>query len=408
MTIEAVRRNGPELVPARDGGRIGVFVVFVLLIVATVPWRGKSYFEGAADPIVVIKALISLVGLALAVVLTQGRPARPVRLAPFVFLLTYLTITVFGGWEAGLLPPSTIIAVRVLLLAGTIGVLARCFDGLRLIGLFVAASGTVAAVAALTGLASLSEGRLTGGIPPLHPNELASTCALVILWCLWRVLAAEDSWFHLVVIAIAGLVLIATGSRTPLALVPLAALLLAAYSSGVRRRSLAIAAILAPVLLWLVAGTQLLGNLLARDQSAANVATLSNRTIAWQAALAPKSSTWQEWFGAGLSLKRIDVPGQYWKQQILDSSWISALVQGGLLGLGVCILWLIYSLATFLDSPIHLRALQLAIVVYLALRGVLESGLFDANTSFLALFLTLVVTPVRRGRVESLTRAPEV
>jgi hypothetical protein len=159
-------------------------------------------------------------------------------------------------------------------------------------------------------------------------------------------------------------------------------------------RTLILGLALAPVALWVLVGTDLVRSLLFRDQNAERLSTLSNRTIAWQAALAPRDSVWQTWFGGGLQLKRIEVPGQFWNVQILDSSWVSVLVQAGMAGLVVCALWVLYSALTTLRSPARLRALQLTLLVYLTLRGFLESGLFDASTSFILFFTTVMVTPV--------------
>jgi hypothetical protein len=73
---------------------------------------------------------------------------------------------------------------------------------------------------------------------------------------------------------------------------------------------------------------------------------------------------------------------------------VSALVQAGMAGLVVCVVWVLYSALTTLRSPARLRALQLTLLVYLTLRGFLESGLFDASTSFILFFTTVMVTPV--------------
>jgi hypothetical protein len=94
-----------------------------------------------------------------------------------------------------------------------------------------------------------------------------------------------------------------------------------------------------------------------------------------------------------LQLKRINVPGQYWNQQILDSSWISALVQAGFVGLAICAAWMLFSMISTIHSPGHLRAFQLALLTYLLLRGFLESGLFDASTAFLLFFTAVMATP---------------
>ena len=48
--------------------------------------------------------------------------------------------------------------------------------------------------------------------------------------------------------------------------------------------------------------------------------------------------------GGGLALKRIPVQGQYWNDQGLDSSWVSAWVQGGLLCVLLLAVWAVSAL----------------------------------------------------------------
>jgi hypothetical protein len=373
---------------------VGPYVVFILLIGASIPWRSKTYYEGGVDSIVLAKAVLSLVALGLAVLVTFRRPVRPLRAAPLIFLLCYLACTMLGAWNTGYLIPGGVIATRVLLVAVTVIVLSRVLSPYTLLGSLVAAVGTFVAVGASTGIGSLAEGRLSGGIPPLHPNELASGSAVVMLYCLWRVSAGQETWVQVAAIAGAGGVLVATGSRTPLVAMAVASVIVVLHVQAVRMRTLVLGLALAPVALWVLAGTDLVRSLLFRDQTVERLSTLSNRTIAWQAALAPQDSPWQTWFGGGLQLKRIEVPGQFWNVQILDSSWVSALVQAGMAGMVVCALWVLYSALTTLRSPARLRALQLTLLVYLTLRGFLESGLFDASTSFILFFTTVIVTPV--------------
>jgi hypothetical protein len=373
---------------------VGPYVVFVLLIGASIPWRSKTYYEGGVDSVVLAKAVLSLVALGLAVIVTFRRPVRPIRAAPLVFLLCYLACTMLGAWNTGYLIPGGVIATRVLLVAVTVIVLSRVFSPYTLLGSLVAAVGTFVAAGAVTGIGSLAEGRLAGGIPPLHPNELASGSAVVMLYCLWRVSAGQDTWVHLAAIVGAGGVLAATGSRTPLIAMAVASLIVVFNAQAIRMRTLVLGLALAPVALWMLAGTDVVRSLLFRDETVERLSSLSNRTIAWQAALAPKDSPWLTWFGGGLQLKRIQVPGQFWNVQILDSSWVSALVQAGMAGLVVCVVWVLYSALTTLRSPARLRALQLTLLVYLTLRGFLESGLFDASTSFILFFTTVMVTPV--------------
>ena len=378
----------------------GPYFVFLVLIGATIPWRSKTYFEGGLDPIVIIKAVLSLFALGCAVLVAFNRPTRELRSGPVVFLLLYLGVTVIGAWSTGELVPAAVIVIRVLVVVAAILVLSRTFEGVTLLGCLVAALGTYALVGAGTGFGSLATGRLEGGLPPLHPNELASICALVLLWCLWRILNGKDTWLHLLAVPVAIGMLIATGSRTPLIAVAAGALLVILYARAMRVRTLVIALVLVPVLWWVLIGTDFVRGLLVRDDPV-ELTTFSNRTIAWQAALAPKSSPWLTWFGGGLPMKRIEVPGQFWETQILDSSWVSALVQGGYLGLALCALWMLSSMFATANSPRSLRAIQLALLVYLTLRGFLESGLFDASTAFLVFFTVVMATPVRSVQPET-------
>jgi hypothetical protein len=390
---------------------LGPFFVFLILIAATIPWRSKTYFEGGTDPVVLTKAALSMVSLGLAIVVGVGRRVQPVQVTPLLFLTLYLACTVLGGWSSGELIPSMVIAVRVLIIAVTVAVLASHYDGTHLLACLIAALASLAVVGSVTGLPTLAEGRLSGSLPPLHPNELASTCALLVLWCLWRIVNGRDGLIHLVGLALFLMVLLATGSRTPLAALAVGFIVLAVHARALRVRSIALVLVVIPAVFWLVTTTNVVAKLLFRDDGGvSSVTTLANRTVAWQAALAPKQSLWLEWLGGGLSMKRIEVPGQFWTRQILDSSWISALVQGGLIGLGLCVVLIFHSLARTLDSPPELRGLQIAIFLYLAFRGLLESGLFDASTSFIVLFTTILATPScsRRGSDSPVVTAASV
>ena len=395
MTVTSADPVQAAQLAAAPRRSVAPYFVFLILIGATIPWRSKSYFEGGLDPVVLAKAVLSMIALGCSVLITFGRPTRDLRASPLIFLLLYLGCSVIGAWSTGDLIPSMVIVVRVLLLATTVMVFSRVFDGPMLLGSLIAALATFAVVGAVTGIPSLSEGRLSGGLPPLHPNELASTCAVVVLWCLWTILAGRDRWFHLVGMAGAFGIMVATASRTPWLAMGVAMVFLIFHVSALRVRTLVLAVIAVPVGWWVLSGTDLMRSLFLRGEQASELTTLSNRTIAWQAALAPKTSPWLTWFGGGLQLKRINVPGQYWNQQILDSSWISALVQAGFIGIAICAVWMLSSMFSTIHSPAHLRAFQLALLTYLLLRGFLESGLFDASTAFLLFFTAVIATPLR-------------
>ena len=141
-----------------------------------------------------------------------------------------------------------------------------------------------------------------------------------------------------------------------------------------------------PAAMYAVLATSAVTDMLLRGGSQ-NVTTLSSRTIAWQAALTMDTSTYQRWFGGGLTLKHIPVSGQYWQTQLLDSSWVSGLVQTGILGLVVIGLWVLTTSVAALRTPRPWRPLWLGLLVFIVLRSLLESGLFDASTSFIVFAL---------------------
>lgn len=375
---------------------VGPYLVFVIVVLATIPWRSKTYYEGGADSVVLAKAALSLVALGFAMMVGRSRPPRDVAAAPVVFLALYLACTVLGGMAAGSFVPATVVAVRVAILGTIVVFLTRRYPGPDLLRALIAALATVGFVGAVSGIGSLAQGRLAGGIPTLHPNELASISALVLLWCVWRMVHGHDRPWHLVVIVVAVPILLATGSRTPLVALTVSGLVLVLHTKALRARTVASSLVLLPIVAWFVTSSPIATELLLRGQDASQLTTLSNRTIAWQAALSPKSSPWLEWVGGGLSMKKVEVPGQWWHEQILDSSWISALVQGGIIGLSLTLTWVVYSLARTRRSDDEFAAIQRAIIVYLAVRGLLESGLFDASTAFLVFFVTVLATPVHR------------
>jgi len=113
------------------------------------------------------------------------------------------------------------------------------------------------------------------------------------------------------------------------------------------------------------------------------VATLSNRTIAWQAAFNLDRDGWQTWFGQGLAQKKINVPGQWWETQLLDSSWISALVQGGYLGVAIVVLLGILTILLAAFGPRSKGSIWLGLAVLTIFGGFLESGLFDGSIQFM-------------------------
>ncbi len=372
----------------------GRLLVALLLVSATVGWRRGTYFSGSLDPVVLTKAAVSAAALLLALSAAAAGPRTRVGTGTLWLLALLLGGSVFGALTAGTPLAGGLVAARVGVVAIAVFLLVRASDARSVVLALAGACGLVAAAAAVTGLpAAAASGRLAGGVPPLAPNELALLAGVVVLVGTWRLLCDGGRW-PVAVAVLAGLAVVwATGSRTGLAMLLLGVAVVAAH---VRRPpvwtvvgGLAAAAAGSAVVL----GTGLLGGFLSRDGT--GVSTLESRMVAWDAARDWAGSLWQSVFGGGLSVKVIRVRGQWWTEQPLDSSWVSVFVQAGALGLLVALGWVLWTAAGARRAPDPVRALLLGLLVFLAGRSLLESGLFDATPAFL--LFTAVSLAAERG-----------
>lgn len=367
---------------------IGAHATWALLIAATIPWRTDVYFDGGLDTVVVSKAALSLAALALSIHLAGGAAhVLEVPTAPFVLMLTYLAVTVVGGMAQGALLSSAVIAVRVLILLTTATLLLTTYsanEALRaLVHLFTILSG----VAALSGIGTIGGGRLRGVIPPINSNELAFLAAVPVIWAFAHILRGQERNRDFLLIAFGAGVILLSGSRSALAALFVTALAMLTRATRLSRTSFGLVSLLGPVAAYVVFGSDLLSSVFLRGGEH-GVATLSNRTIAWDAALTTEHDPWETWFGAGLAQKKIPVPGQWWATQLLDSSWVSAVVQGGYLGFAIVALLALSTLARAFIAPTRVGAVWLGLTTFLVARAVLESGLFDATTAFLVFAIT--------------------
>lgn len=365
-----------------------LYLCCTMLVACTIPWRGGVYFSGALDPIVVLKGLIGSGALVLAFSLaTRHHTAVRIGTRTLGFASAYLIVSVIGGWAAGVLVPSLVVAVRVGMLLGALAMLMHAVGVARLVQAMARTMAAVALLAVVTGAGTLAAtGRLRGGIPPLAHNEVAFLCGVFVLLTVQRMIERRVTGVELWLAG--GLLTIVwlTGSRTGFATLMLAAVLVVVQARTISVPVFLSLVMATPVVAYAVLGTEAVTGMLLRggDQ---NVTTLSSRTIAWEAALTMDMSTYQRWFGGGLTLKHIPVAGQYWETQLLDSSWISALVQTGVLGLALVGLWVLVVLVGAMRSPRPWRPLWVAFTVFVTLRSLLESGLFDASTSFIVFVL---------------------
>lgn len=388
--------------PSRNGAAVRL-VVALLLVACTVGWRRGQYFAGSLDPVVVAKGALSGLALALAFFFAQSGPRRRLGTGSVWVLAVVLGSSVFGALVHGQFMASGLVAVRVAVLAAAVFFMLRGSSAVEVIWSLTLACGIVGAVAAVTGLPTASTGRLQGGVPPLSPNELALLAGIVVVYVVWRMVLGEFSWRLAAPGVIALGVIWLSGSRTAL-LMLVAAMAVMALHIRRPRPGMVVGALMVACLSTIAAlTTGVFSGFLERNGTGAS--TLDSRFIAWNAAFTWADSVWVQVFGGGLSVKIIQVKGQWWNQQPLDSSWISLLVQAGALGFVVAIGWVLWVLRGVLRAPRAHRSLFLGLWVFLVGRSLVESGLFDATPAFLGLFaLSLLAEGGTRARLRQEAR----
>ncbi|WP_448625438.1 O-antigen ligase family protein [Geodermatophilus sp. URMC 64] len=393
--------------PGFAPGRPGQLLVAFLLVAGTVGWRRAQYFSGSLDPVVVAKGGLSAVALLIAFLAAQAGTRRALGTGSLWVLATLLGGSVFGALTHGTPAAGGLVGVRVAVLALTVFFLLRTATVHEAFSALALACGTVGLVAAVTGVSTLASGRLAGGVPPLSPNELALLAGVVVLYVAWRTVLGEAGWLRTGAAVAALGVIWVTGSRTGLLMLVVAVVVMALHIRRARVGLVVGALVVAAVGAVAVLTTGVLTSFAERDGT--GTSTLDSRFIAWRAAASWAETGWQLVFGGGLSVKIIEVKGQWWNEQPLDSSWVSLLVQAGLLGLLVAIGWVLWVVRGALRAPHPHRVLFLGVVVFVTGRSLLESGLFDATPAFLAFFaVSLLAEGGSRARLgDELRPAPE-
>jgi O-antigen ligase len=377
-------------VPVPDARRRGVLPVAVLLVVVTVGWRRGEYFTGSLDPVVVAKAALSALALAFAFLMATSAPRRRVGTAWLWWLGVVLGCSSFGALSAGLLVPGGAVAARVAMLAAIVHLLLRAAPGVQVVTSLAVACGGVAAVAAVTGLPTPADGRLAGGVPALSPNEMSLLAGVVVLVLVWRGVLGLAGWPAAVGAAGFLGVIWATESRTGLLMVLVGAAVMVVHVRRPRVGPVVGALVLGALGVVAAAATGAITSFAARGGD--GTSTLESRFIAWRAAVHLTGSGWQQAFGSGLALKIIPIKGEWWDEQPLDSSWVSLLVQAGVLGLAVAVGWVLWTLRGAARAPRPVRVLFLGLLVFLVGRSTVESGMFDATPAFLLLAVVSALT----------------
>lgn len=362
---------------------IGISLLSVGCVVA---WRQGAFFTGGLDPVVVLKALMQSAALGWAWLVAKQYPVKfPLGIRSLNFLALILLISVLGSFSSGNVMASVVIAVRVFMMAITIVYVMRSFSAAQTL---IALSWCLAVVGVLSSASGLALGggtRLSGGIPPLSPNEIALLVGVPALVLLHECLRARVHWWHVVMLLMLAGLLVLSESRT--------ALIGAAAAAGimlllVRRfplQTVIIGLLGLPVLLYLALLTPVLQNVIFREDSA-SLLTLNSRTISWSVVLSYPLDSWERWVGSGLSMKTIEVDGQFWDEQVFDSSWISLLAQSGIIGTLVAFIWVLSCVVMALKTA-KLRTLFLPLLTFVLVRSFMENGLIDAGAMFLVFFI---------------------
>lgn len=360
-----------------------LLVALLMMLVSCVAWRRGVYYSGGLDVVVAAKGALGMVALLLAWTAPRtGPPWSQLRAGPVPWLCLYLGVSSVGALMHGTTLPTAVLAARVVLLTVTIVLLVRAYPWATLLSTLTSAMLLLAGVGAVTGVGSLASGRLYGGIPPLNANEISLLIGVPLVCIVWRCVNHAATVLEIVsVLPLLGVIWL-TGTRTGLAALVLSFLLLATMAPRIPAWLLSVCVLCLPAVLYVMFFTPLVSTYATRGDAASTL-TLNSRTVAWQAALDYADSGTTQLVGVGLSVKEIPVSAMYRSTQILDSTWVSAIVQAGWAGTAVLVVMTLLTLARSLTLPNPQRALVFAVLVLLVVRSVLESGLFDASAAFI-------------------------
>lgn len=372
-------------------------VLFLLVIISVIPWRPQSFYTGGLDPVVAAKAAIALVALGCAIALTVYTHHRmPVGLGPAAVLAVTLLISLLGGIIAGNGSATTVLIVRVFIVMATLLLLLTNAPWDRVLAALLTAMAVLAVIAAATGARTLVKGRLGGGIPEIHPNELAGLAALPLIALVVLILRRGVRVPAVIASVVLLGIVVATGSRIALVGILVGAIV-ALITNGVRRRGVLYALLaFVPLIYAVTVFTGVVDGLASRGGTSAESTALDSRLTGWQVVLGWDWASWQRWLGVGLSVKEVAVQEKWRSSQVLDSSWVSLLAQAGLVGVLLVGLLVAWCLVTALTAASR-RGLLLPLLTMFVIRTFTESGMVDSAMPFI-LFVTLSALLTRRSR----------
>ena len=238
---------------------------------------------------------------------------------------------------------------------------------------------------------AIGTGRLIGVLWAVPATQVAHYAAIIlgvtaVLWFCGQL----PSRITLIIVAVAGVILILTHTRT--ALVAMVAGLLVAGLSLIAakarvRKLFAVAGAVTAIAIMTLSG--FLASWLSRGQGSSQLTHLTGRTAVWGPLLAFPRDKFQEIFGFGLSNDSFNgLP--------IDSNWLASYQSQGLFGVVICATMLIFLLALAYFQPRGVqRALALFLVTYCLIASFTEVGFTGPSPYLLELTLaaSLLVPP---------------
>jgi acyl-CoA synthetase (AMP-forming)/AMP-acid ligase II len=398
-------RTRDTLSPERTTGFCVVAAV-LMLVVDVVPWRNNTYFSGQLDWVVLGKiallmSAVSVVLWAKANVARSGGSIYTVVASPLFLVALYLGSSVVGASLFGSLVASVELSVRVLAVGFVVLVLIELVGPMNVISTLSRVLTALSIWLAVTGTVSSGTfpNRLVGTIPPLYPNEIAFLAAVPMTYFVWRTVNVGTSYARILAVIFLGIIIFETQSRTTGAVVAAVVLTLIVLGSRSERVGLGMFTTAAICLFFLLNFTNAF-QYFGSHGGTSPIETVGSRTIAWDAVVNTARPTVQTLFGQGIAHKFVPVEGQAWSTQLMDSSWVSAFVQAGAIGLVPAVAVVIYAAIRAFRNARPANDLWLALLVLVVVRSIFESGLFDTSSSFVV-FMVVSMGAATQARLGS-------
>jgi long-chain acyl-CoA synthetase len=382
-----------------------VFAAVLLLSVGVLPWRQEKYFGGQLDWVVLGKIGL-LMAAVLAVLWAKRNVSRSGRsidtvMAPALLLVTlYCGSSAAGAFLFGSLLSSVELSVRVLVVGFVVLTLIELVGPMIVISTLSRVLAALAIWVAVTGTLSseLFPGRLEGTFPPIHPNDIAFEAAVPLIYFVWRTVNVDTSFVRLLTLIPLGVIIFLTQSRTTEAITALVVLSLIIRGTRHERFRLSVTAGAVVCVVFAVNFTNAIQHFGSRGGTS-EIGSFGDRIIAWNTVLNMIRPPMQTLFGQGLAKKFVPIAGHYWHKQLLDSSWFSAFIQAGVIGLVIVAALVIYAATQALRNARPASDLWLALVVFVGVRSIFESGLLDTATSFIVFMMVSMgaATQARHG-----------